>query len=554
MLFTIIVWVLLIIVLTLVIVSYEQTTAAHLKRGRDNLTAETLPKFSMNLAFTVDPMTSSKQLISDSIISNVIGEGNEHDCNATSLHKCDITDARTLFGCRELMVKCQHFDVDTPYIDNTGNNDETGQQKPPIIIPRNDAPNEGYALAIRVLADSCNPYHGDLVLTSLNPTSKEYMMVCSCKNPGYIGNEHLLGNCTTLYVCNGHVDNINRPLNQIECACKATENSVRYDDGVPVCKEMTVLEANTRYPDDWSHIVPWTSNRRTVRSNFNNTIRDNLRTRELLDPCLSSADDMTVEIVSARRNPITNECNLVDSGYPLLIDIADSSKWRNRLPPRRKVPGTNDDEPPRKRRFVTAVLATGTYEQIRFSDRIDSIDRIYGLRVKDMPANSLITKEAPGQRVVLHPPDGISFGSDQAINIVSLRRQFVSPKCTAQWPSFRCSFSDHFTYYYLDLPSASGTRVPMGFWWNYETWEYAEYMVSRAIDKTLERDGYALRYDAFENMTNIRPYGFLFSTKAASDYDRELLLKDKTAGVNVGNGVLVFRLKSDYDKHVQVRT
>lgn len=544
MIYTVIVWILLIVVLVIIIFQYENRVSKHISNDRHSKAS--IPKFAMNLEFRVDPITNTdkfKNVGEDNNTGTSVGSHNEYDCNAKSLHRCDIDDATTLFGCRELMVKCQHFDVDTPYID--GSNEE------PITIPRNNKPNEGYALAIRILADSCNPYHGDLVLVALASTSNEYMMICSCKNPGYVGNDHLLGNCSELNVCDGRVIDINKPLDELECACEPTEKNIRYDDGAPVCKPMTVQEANERYPDDWSHIVPWTSDRRTHRNNFNPTIRGNLRTRELLDPCLSSAHDTTIAIPNARRNDLTNECNFLDYGYPILNTMLDDIKWQARLPPPRKHETEKFDLPPTKRRFIGGALATGKYELIRFSDQISNIDRIYGLRVASMPADSLITKEASGS-VVLVPPTGLSLGKDQVLNITATPKMFVAPKCENTWPTFACGFAQYYGGEYLGLPTSKGRPVPGGFLWSYEHWTDAEYMVDEALDKTVHNDGWALKSKAFDNMTPASIYGFQWSTAEAAKHDAQT--DDEGGGYTGGNGVLVFATPSDFTLHRQVKT
>lgn len=541
MIFTTIVWCLLVIVMIIIVVTYETSVSKQLKSK--HRTVDSLPEFSMNLEYRVDPVTIDNKLkVTEG--GNTVGGDNQYDCNALSLHKCDINDARTLFGCRELMVKCQHFDADTPYID------ANSQQS--TIIPKNSTPTEGYALAIRMLADSCNPYHGDLVLVALTADSNEYMMICSCKNPGYVGNDHMLGNCTTLSVCNGRVVDINKPLNELECACAPTEKNVRYEDGAPVCKQMTVKEANEMYPDDWSHIVPWSSNRRTHRNNFNATIRGNLRTRELLDPCLSSAHDTRIEIPNASRNDLTNECNLRDYGYPIQTQLLDDTKWKSRLP---KVveflPNTTARMPDEPRKFVDGVMATGKYDFIRMGARIDNHGRVYAMRVHNMPADSLITKES-ADRVVLVPPYDISMGKDQAINITANPKTFIAPKCTNSWPSFTCEFAQAYGEEYLDLPIAKGQPVPGAFLWNYEHWEDAEFMVDRALSKPRHDDGVAFSPEAFTKMKSTIPvYGLQWSSKDSAAFDAQ---STESGGYTGGNGVLVFKNQSDFTIHDQTST
>lgn len=57
---------------------------------------------------------------------------NSYDCNIESLKTCKLDDQTSLFGCRELLVKCVHFDKDTEF-----NNGE-------VVVPKNKNTNEGY--------------------------------------------------------------------------------------------------------------------------------------------------------------------------------------------------------------------------------------------------------------------------------------------------------------------------------------------------------------------------------------------------------------------------
>jgi hypothetical protein len=44
---------------------------------------------------------------------------NQYDCNPKSLKICLIDDPTTLLGCKELVVRCVHFDKDTEYHNGT---------------------------------------------------------------------------------------------------------------------------------------------------------------------------------------------------------------------------------------------------------------------------------------------------------------------------------------------------------------------------------------------------------------------------------------------------
>lgn len=186
----------------------------------------------------------------EAIVKNVNIE-NEYDCNVKNLKLCKTDDESMLFGCRELLVKCVHFDKDMEF--------EGGD----IIVPKNNYANEGYALVVDNVRMACNPFHGDLVLISSSNESKNYRFVCKCKYDGYIGNDTLNGSCTTVHICNGLIDNIDQPLSKINCTCKLYETNIRYLDLVPPCKTLTIREANKLY-NDWYHLVPFDSSHHLI--------------------------------------------------------------------------------------------------------------------------------------------------------------------------------------------------------------------------------------------------------------------------------------------------
>ncbi|UBZ25617.1 PIF-1 [Carcinus maenas nudivirus] len=135
---------------------------------------------------------------------------NPYECTATNLKKCDINNPFSCVGCKSLISRCINFVKDTKYIDSNGV--ET-------IIPKNDSNHEGYCLTQINPSQACNPYHGDLVLVQTDPDSIESMLYCECKNPGYIGKTHIDGACDEAFICDGKVEDINKPLNEINCVC-----------------------------------------------------------------------------------------------------------------------------------------------------------------------------------------------------------------------------------------------------------------------------------------------------------------------------------------------
>lgn len=155
---------------------------------------------------------------------------NEHDCMGEL--KCSISDAFSCSGCKSLLSSCVHLDVDTKVLLYDGSE---------IILSKNETEDEGYCLQIKKVNDSCSP-QGDLVFVSSGPDSYNYQLICLCKNPGLIGNETINGDCTTVYMCNGQIDNINKPLNEINCICPDNQINTKNTDGYSFCKEKIFTE------------------------------------------------------------------------------------------------------------------------------------------------------------------------------------------------------------------------------------------------------------------------------------------------------------------------
>lgn len=443
-----------------------------------------IPKFSKQWHFDPYPQTVNIE--------------NQYDCNAKSLRKCDINDSTTLFGCKELVVRCHHFDADTPYIENNQT----------AMIPRNDTPTEGYALAITTISDACNAYHGDMTLVAANADSTEYMLVCTCKNPGYIGNESLLGNCTSVFICNGAIDDIDKPLSEINCRCEQRQMTVRYEDGLPVCKDMLVHEANERY-SDWSNIVSWSSNRQIDSRNYNPTVSGNLRTSRLLDPCRNSIHDPSVEVPDARYSARKSQCLINESGVPIVNNLLKFTSSAEQ-----KV-------------GISAVLATGKYESIRFSDNVAGERKIYGLIVDGLK----FSPKYANTRVVVHPTNGINLGDDSGITFES-KPKFVAPKCVAAWPNYDCS-----SWQEKDSVTVGGITIPIvqpcpsEFLWSRELWEDSEDFVMRSLELTTS--GYSMSALRLAKLDDLQTYGLQWAPINSSAY----------------NGVVYFEDANDYAVH-----
>lgn len=265
---------LIILVLTLILVYY-------IKNNIKNITYQDLeiPKFSSNVVLPE--------------FSNQINIENKYDCNVETLRECKLDDPTTVFGCKEFTARCHHFDKDTEFIQNENT----------VIIPKNKDENTGYALVLTKLIDQCNPYHGDLVLVTASAESNEYTLLCRCKNPGLIGNLDLFGSCSEVFICDGSIDDLNKPVEEINCKCEKPYIASRYEsDKIPYCKIPTILEANTLY-NNWDDYITFKQPTLDI-NNFLNTYKDNLKITKLLNPC-------AVDLVDVN----TNLNNKVDVNY-----------------------------------------------------------------------------------------------------------------------------------------------------------------------------------------------------------------------------------------------
>lgn len=481
----------ILIFVVLLILAYAVLTS-NTKIHENKYKEPNLFKFSANVTYEPYPTTIDIQ--------------NQFDCNATSLHVCDINDPTTLFGCKELVVRCHHFETDTPYI----NNNVT------TTIPKNAAPNEGYALAITTLADACNPYHGDFTLITTDATSNEYMMICNCKNPGYIGNENLLDNCTNVFICNGKIDNIDQPLSKINCQCSASEKSIRYDDGLPVCKELLVIEANELYTD-WSNLVNFTSDRQLATKNFNYTISQNINSSRLLDPCRNSLHDPTIEIPNASYNSVYGECNFRDYGFPISNGM---------LLFKPSTAGTIPEV------SVDCGLATGKYLKIRFADSIGGIRRIYAIVVDDIKFN----EDYSETQMALVPANGITFNNQSSIYVTPKYHSFYAPKCEGSWPTYSCSIEDYYGFETSGLYFPGSRPCPSSFLWSQEDWTDCEYMIIEGLQ--IQKRGLTIDNARFFRVKPLLSYGVQWVAKESTEQ----------------TGITVFQNQGDFDRHKNVVT
>lgn len=396
------------------------------------------------------PLESPNKLVRFSVDvvfkqNDTVSIENKYDCNAKSLRVCLMNDPTTLFGCRELTVRCQHFSKNTEFKEN-GKTFE---------IPKNKSDNEGYALAITHLAEACNPYHGDLVLVTANSESNEYMLICSCKNPGFIGNTLLLNACEEVFICNGKIDDLNKPLNEINCECGSTELSVRYNTGVPVCKAMLVHEANKKY-DDWSPYIRWISDRKINKNIFNNTIQQNLKTSVLLNPCSSSANDLLTPIPGGAYSTLTGTCTYTDYGLPI----------RNGLL----------KDPAKTYARIDGAIMTGRYEFLRLSGDNSGVPTFGALR-----AAMLFVDDARSADMVF--PHSISTAGNLSQLRITLRsRAAWGPKCETRvglrWNCYVRNAPEYYTQ--RNLPRFGFEDLPT-LWSQRELWNAVESLFNDAF-------------------------------------------------------------------------
>lgn len=203
------------------------------------------------------------------------------DCSPAAKQICKLDDPSTWANCRQAPVTCKHFTRDVIY---------NG-----VKLERNRL-NEGYALASIDNTINCNPYTGDLVLvdnaksTNLEP---KYNFMCACKYPEAIGKTTMYGDCDKVYMCNGQIENINRPMQQMNCKqdveSKLKYIQVRDKNKLPMLKPKP-LSAFTS--DDWKYSLRSTSSKK----------------RRLMP--VSGLHDRAVEVFGSKTNQLIDTCSV----------------------------------------------------------------------------------------------------------------------------------------------------------------------------------------------------------------------------------------------------
>lgn len=407
---------------------------------------------------------------------------NHRDCTVHTLQKCSMSDETSVFGCRELTARCHHFDADTPYVEY---NDRDGREER-VVVPKNSTADEGYALAVTNIEQSCNPYHGDLVLVAKQlpdvrqpETFAEYMFVCVCKNPGYIGNDDILGNCSTVRVCGGRVQNLNVPLSRMHCVCNEYEEAYTYkvkDTYTPACKPLSVRSANAAH-DDWSFLVPWNEKYETLGiDKFHTNIARNVRSSKLLNPCVHDVRNAGTLIPGARFDTILATCTVDGYGIPvrtgtLRTAAEDPAKVGARY-------GNLD--------AIDGVIGTGEYHKIRILDNVSNYRQMGAIVAPinfNIEAGKFTATRQPNEVFVVALPPNTSFGNPGHVRFSkNIAQNLQAPNCTPFIYWYSCKIQDNFKEISKqNLPVPYVNNPPPAFLWGTDNWEGAYDMFRKGL-------------------------------------------------------------------------
>lgn len=364
----------------------------------------------------------------------------QYECTVEDPKPCKVDDFTTLFGCKNLAVTCREFTEDTPYITDSGDK---------IIIPKTN-PGEGIALAMSDVSGACNLHHGDFVLVSTDANSKEYGLICLCKNPGYIGNETVSGACDKVFICNGQIDDINKDLADINCSCGKFQQSTKYEDGTPVCSDILLKDSTS----DMQDYVDYIGN--TISTDLvDPTYRDNLKIKKILNPCTTSPFGTKIN-GTIDNSPVKNSgywCRfdpLASGDLPLQMDILKDSK--------------------RTDAFSTALPGKTSKMMLAFAHagNVDS----YGFvgTYPDVPVGE------EGKEIIVKVP-----GAHTPSTIYNTRKSFDpyftihNGSCTGAWPTYYCSLKYQSGEMGWDtIPFKPARACPGTFLWGQEDWNLSE--------------------------------------------------------------------------------
>jgi len=423
----------------------------------------------------------------------------KYTCNAHTLRECSLNNASTLFGCKELTVKCVHFKEDVQFWENNKN----------VNIPKNMDSNTGYALSISESVKYCNPYHGNFVLVTLDDINNDYMLICECKNPGYINKDHLLGACEDVKICNGTVKDLNKDLLKMECICKDHEKNDIIDN-IPVCKKIQIIEANDKY-EDWSHLVDWGARSKLSIGIFNSTIKSNMKTKYLLDTCERSIFDGSV-VRFARYDRYIKSCTVTDYGIPVRINLFATSSNDD-----------DDDDDEMENVPFDGVLPSTLWQSLRFLDSIKNKRRL-------MNVNAQLPFYSNNKSLYINLPENLGFHSLSQV-FISMDNVFFTSKCDITWPTYKCTIRDNYDHLEWGIPASYGQMLYPTF-----MWERGDFNKANNLNNDVKVTSSGLNYLPINYLETplLQICGLMFG------------------GSN--NGLMSFKNSKDYNTHVKYLT
>lgn len=349
---------------------------------------------------------------------------------------------------------------------------------------------------------ACNEIHGNLTLVARNTTATEYALICICKEPGLIGNKDLLGNCTTPFLCEGKIDDINKPIKQINCHCEKNQLQVRFDNGVPHCKEISIKEANATKLN-WGDLLEWGDKPTQPLEIFNADITSNLKVDKLLDPCKVSLLDSSKRIPFGRYNKKFQTCVTHNSGIPATTGILKASTYKtNAL--KRTIPY----------KTVDALIHSNDYEGLRFLDALTVLQRQITARVQPPWRQEPIS-------IVLPAPLGLrdTRGDDSTGGQISMDTlsSCYSGKCRPDGVlTYKCYFDDYFEKYENGIPRPGYLEPPPWFWWNTEIWYSSEALGKDGVPMT--ETGLVMNQNVYLSRDEFKIFGFEIANATNSGF------------------------------------
>jgi hypothetical protein len=426
-----------------------------------NYLDKNIPKFSSDIVFNDTP--------------SEVDISNQFDCNVMSLRECQLDDPTSVMGCKEFTARCHNFAVDTKM--------EYGGKE--YLIPANKDSNTGYALVLDTITEDCNPYHGDLVLVTSDPSRNAYTLLCECKQPGFIGNDTILGNCSTIRICNGKIDNLNQPFEDIQCICDKTKYSNKMTNGAPVCTTLTVAKANQLYAD-WTDLLSFDGN--TIAKNaFSIDIAGNLNISKMLDPC--STDILSgKEAVGAEYSETLKSCTVTDPKFIFPITnthLADNKESIN-------------------------YVLSANFNSIFWISTVGSVISSFGGKGSIPSIESL-----PNYKIDSELNPIYMFKDPVAINhnYNPLHgTQYTCPRveCSGTWPTYNCYYNSGHAPIMTKcgIPVADRSEAPGTFPWGADSWGEAESLFTEPsiICNVVHDSGTptAVDYEKFNAITSAR--------------------------------------------------